>query len=360
MVENIVLAVFVALPLLLAGLTVRFLRADAWRSGLPKWAELVLGNGLVLSLLLSVGLLGGEVYYRFVYDTTDGAALNLTTRKWFERHFHTNNVGLRDNVDYLMQRSDRPRVVFFGDSFTAGHGIADVEDRFANRVRAARPDLEIVVEADLGWGTAHHLWALQKILRTGYRFDTMVLVYLPNDIDDLVPGWSEVMRRHRNDFHPGFLFRHSYLLNTLYAAWYRHTETELERYDDLVVPAYAGRPWQIERRRLMRIKRLAEGAGAQFLVVTFPLFRTLGPDNPYAAVHARLDRFWSDLGVPHLDLLPTFTAHAGEDLVVSPTDNHPNEAAHAIAAREILRFLDENPPTAHRPAATPPPPPAPS
>ena len=40
-----------------------------------------------------------------------------------------------------------------------------------------------------------------------------------------------------------------------------------------------------------------------------------------------------------LDLLPAYRAHRDEDLVVNRFDAHPNERAHAIAAKEILAFL---------------------
>jgi hypothetical protein len=39
--------------------------------------------------------------------------------------------------------------------------------------------------------------------------------------------------------------------------------------------------------------------------------------------------------IPVLDLEPTFRTHAGENLVVSRFDAHPNERAHAIAAEAI-------------------------
>jgi hypothetical protein len=47
------------------------------------------------------------------------------------------------------------------------------------------------------------------------------------------------------------------------------------------------------------------------------------------------------MGVPVLDLLPAFQGRKAKDLWVSPGDHHPNERAHAIAANEIGRFLEE-------------------
>ena len=42
-----------------------------------------------------------------------------------------------------------------------------------------------------------------------------------------------------------------------------------------------------------------------------------------------------------VDLLPAFAGHDGPELWVHPTNQHPNEAGHAIAGRALFEFLDE-------------------
>jgi hypothetical protein len=76
--------------------------------------------------------------------------------------------------------------------------------------------------------------------------------------------------------------------------------------------------------------------------VTFPFVHNLGPDYQYRRVHERLDEAWRDLEVPHLDLLSAFEAHPSANLVVNPRDAHPNERAHAIAAKPIAAFIEAN------------------
>ena len=44
----------------------------------------------------------------------------------------TNSLGFRSNVEFETARGDRPRIIFLGDSFTAGFGV-DNDDRFADR-----------------------------------------------------------------------------------------------------------------------------------------------------------------------------------------------------------------------------------
>jgi hypothetical protein len=46
--------------------------------------------------------------------------------------------------------------------------------------------------------------------------------------------------------------------------------------------------------------------------------------------------------IPLLHLGDALRAHSYADLIVHPIDQHPNERAHAIAARELERFLREH------------------
>lgn len=53
----------------------------------------------------------------------------------------------------------------------------------------------------------------------------------------------------------------------------------------------------------------------------------------------QLNRLWAEQGVPHLDLLTTFSNLPPATLVVNPHDAHPNEHAHGLAAAAIDEFL---------------------
>ena len=81
-------------------------------------------------------------------------------------------------MDYSLELSGKRRITFIGDSFTAGHGVADVEERFVNQIRTMRPDLEIHAIARNGWDTSHEIDNLEKLWQLCYEFDQAVLVYV--------------------------------------------------------------------------------------------------------------------------------------------------------------------------------------
>jgi lysophospholipase L1-like esterase len=337
--ENTLLVAFLLLPHLTGGGAWWFFR---WRRGRQRTlAALIAGNGLILMFLVSLMVVGGEIYFRFVFDETDSFGLTKTTRKWFERHEQMNAVGVRDSIDYRPKIAPgKRRVTFLGDSFTVGHGVPDVEQRFVNRVRAARPGEEVQMLARNGLDTGPEVNALAGVVAVGYQLDTVVLVYCLNDIADLVPEWQGILRRIYAFSRVNFLVEHSYFFNALYFHIRVPRDPELSGYYRFVHDNYEGPIWETQQGRLRQLRDGVRAAGGRLVVVTFPFLHELGPDYRYADVHTRLDELWKSLGVPHLDLLPVFTAHESADLVVNGFDAHPNEFAHGLAADAIGKFLD--------------------
>ena len=341
MEEDILLAVFLGLPIALGVLLQRFFRKQQ-QPKMPGVPRLVAGNALVLSFLCAIVVLLGELHYRFVFDSTDSFGLTKTTKRWFTRHFEINQSGFRDTVDYQRTIPDGiRRVTFLGDSFTVGHGVTNVEDRFANQIRATRPDWEVHVLASPGWDSARELEIMKLYCEQGTQVDVVVLVYGLNDVADIVPEWQEILDRIYRSPKPGYLAQHSYFFNTLYYRWKATHDPETSNYYDFVLENYEGPVWEKQQRRLLALRDYVDSQGGQLFVVTFPFVHDLGQDYPYRSVHARLDEFWGDLEAPHLDLLSAFEADPGAKLVVNSYDAHPNERAHAIAAESIAAFIDE-------------------
>lgn len=310
----------------------------------PSWLRLALGNLLLLGVLAALVFVAGELYYRFVYDEPDGFGVTLVEQAWMRRHYRLNRAGIRDSIDEYAQRPlpGRPRITFFGDSFTNGHGVEDVEERFANRIRARRPDWEVHVFAAGGLDTGHHLEQLQRFAEVGYGFDHLVLVNCLNDIADLVPEWEAIRERIWNAPDPGFWVRNSFFVNLVYYRWKARFDPALSDYFYFVREAYAGPIWEQQAGRLQRIRDVVHGAGGRLRAVTFPFVHALGPDYRFAVAHERLGARWRELGVPHLDLLRSFEALEASELVVSRHDPHPNERAHELASHAIEGFLQAN------------------
>ncbi len=222
------------------------------------WGRLILGNALVLLCLVTPVLLAGETYFRFFYDTTDSLAYTRVSERWVQRHWHVNSAGCRDNVEYSPAlEPGRHRISFVGDSFTAGHGIKDVEDRFANRLRRAHPDWEIHVLASVGLDTGGEVALMKKAFARGYQVDQVVLVYCLNDIGDLMPPQADVTGRVLAELdNSGWLFRDSYMLNLWHHHYTASRDPYLKDYCSFVREAYSGALWEQQKERLKAFRDL--------------------------------------------------------------------------------------------------------
>lgn len=359
--DNLVFAVFCLIPLVaLFALILFFRKRPQDKTKKTRWPRLLLGNLLTLVLLGSLALLAGETYFRFFYDTTDAFTLTKTSQRWFQRHYRTNNLAVRDDHDYVatLQPPFERRITFIGDSFTAGHGIVNLRDRFAERIGRQHPKWEIHVLARLGADTGDELDYLRKLADAGYQFDQVVLVYCLNDIDDVIPEWAERYKKINQELRrnrPGFLFEHSFLLNTIYYRLRLLAFPEIRNYYEGDRAAYFGAPWEAQKPRLQAMRDVVQENGGHLLVVTFPFLHLMGPNYEFRDVHQRLDAFWQSMGVPQLDLSQVFEPYRRRQLTVNALNAHPNEYADALAAAAIGPFLEQHitPRAAPAPASSP-------
>jgi hypothetical protein len=333
------------MPLVSGALLFLFARQRRNQAHPAGAGALILGNSLLLLFLLSVGLLAGETWFRFFYDTTDSLGTTRVCERWVQRHWRTNQAGCRDDIEYVPAlQPGRRRVSFLGDSFTAGHGIKEVADRFSNRLRRTRPEWEVHVLAGVGLDTGGELALMKKAFNRGYQVNDVVLVYCLNDLGDLLTEQGQAFSGvfDQMELNPWFA-RHSYFVNLFYSRFQAARNPFVRDYFSFVQHGYRGPIWERQKQRLTELRDLVQAHGGRLWVVTFPFLHTLQPDEGNRYAHEELGRFWRTLGVPHLDLLPIYKNLRPEQLTVNRYDAHPNERAHRMAAQAIGRFLTEDP-----------------
>jgi lysophospholipase L1-like esterase len=302
-------------------------------------------NLTALMFLVSTFFFLGETYFRLFVDTTDSFGLNKITQRWGNRYYQFNNLGARDNLDYELNLAPgKRRITFVGDSFTAGHGITDVEHRFANLIRQHNPEWEVHVMAANGMETVDELDLIQKLSKVDqYQFDLVVLVYNLNDIAYLLPKTEEIYQRvYSFEKRLNYLGKNSYFINTLFFRWVASRDPDIRHYYHYVKEGYFSTKWETQAANLTALNDYLEQQGSRLMVVTFPFLQNFGGNGEFKEVHIKLAALWKSLSVPHLDLLQVYRKRQDEKLVVNAYDAHPNETAHGIAAKIIEKFVRKN------------------
>jgi hypothetical protein len=330
-----------ALPVVLGLATLGFFRSRVRGRARVGFVGLAVGNLLLLLALAFVLLLAFETQLRFCYDASDGDNRTRVSKRWFERHWRDNSFGVRDDVDYALRPAPgRRRISFVGDSFTAGHGVANVAVRYPNLLRARHPEWEVHALAIPGLETPEETKLLRDLIARGYVLDVVVLEYYVENVGRFVPELREYFRALEAPMPQPlrFLMEHSFALDTfayraqtrwMYASGY---------WSGVYARAFAGEPWLAQQAAFDRFRQLVERNAGTFAVITFP---TLAGVEGRSAMLQRIDAFWAERGVPHLDLLPVYEPYAARELVANPHDAHPGELAHRLAADAVERFLVE-------------------
>ncbi|MGB2984953.1 MAG: SGNH/GDSL hydrolase family protein [Phycisphaerae bacterium] len=300
---------------------------------------LAMGNGLVFICMLGFAALAAESYFRFVCVETDPFGWSLPAQRWFALHARLNSLGCRDVEWSVKKPSGVRRIAFVGDSFTYGWGIEDVGNRFSDRVgamfdRASPGTVQVMNVAKAGWDTGAQLQPIKDMIAI-YGVDEVVLCYVANDIEELLPKTDDFNPVHppqRRWFNPDS----SCLVDYLYRRIWMPRAPTVRGYHDWLAEGFADS--EVRRRhcdQLGAIIRHCRDQGVTIRAVLLPFILTRGEKFQPTSVHAMLRRFFEAGQVAVLDLLPTIAGEDPADLVVNGHDAHPNEQANELFAEAI-------------------------
>ena len=309
-------------------------RLGYWNAALSCWMFLAF-------------LTGCELCFALFVDHTDAMNATNISKRWIVRHIDKaqNNIGFRDVHDFP-KRLPRgvKRICFFGDSFTAGHGVADMSARFTDligeRLEEVHPGKYVVANmGQLGYEAALVEALVRAALLKDNQIDMAVYVYMMNDIEGFDPRTQEAIKHIQKKQPPFWLFKDTYFFNWLYFRMVEATGPRAGGYFSHLVDSYNSESWEHLANKLRQLHEDCRSRGVDFRMVLFPFLHDLGPGYPFKSAHAKLVRFCEAEGIPVLDLEPVLEPHAREGLEVNPYDAHPNERAHKLAAEAIEKHL---------------------
>ncbi len=313
-----------------------------------RWRKsgLALGNSLIFLSLLGIVSLAAESYIRFTVVETDAFGMSLPARRWFALHTRLNEMGCRDK-EWSVDKSDGiPRIAFVGDSFAYGWGIKDVANRFTDIIQARfdkkQPHhTEVMNVAKPGWGTEKQINPIEDMIDR-YHVDEIVLCYVPNDIERLLPTSQEFnpTKPPNSGF---FNLDSSCLVDYLYRRVWLPRIPTVRVYHDWLANGYSDPEiWNLQQQQLESIAHYCRQHDVTLRVVLLPFIKTGGQKYDAPSLHSALTNFFNDINVDVLDLLPEISNVDSQSLVVNKLDAHPNEKAHAIFAEAIWNAFYKN------------------
>lgn len=309
--------------------------------------------GMLLALAaVGVSLLLAEGVARQRWEAPWYQRLLTEQRGWQRPHHRLNRFGLRGPDVEVPKPPGVRRVLVLGDSFTYGLGVRNerapfpaVLQRELNRDwPRGRGPYEVLNGGISGSLTGQWVDLLRRV-GPQLEPDVVLAVFFLRDgtRDRTISDFFGVIRdeiAQRNA--DSALYQLSYLVR-----WIRDLQDRrrvARAYTETLLDAYFGSPeqtvqWDLAQRHLLMLRDMARAQGAVFGLAVFPMLVELDEGYPFRAVSDLLMEFAAARGIPAHDLLPAFLGREAADLWVSPLDQHPNEAGHAVAADSLLPFV---------------------
>ncbi len=301
--------------------------------------RLVVGNALVTLCLLGVAAILGETYLRFLSIETDSFGTSLASRRWFLVNVDYNAWNCRDREWRTPKPEGLHRIAFVGDSYTLGWGVDRVEDRFTDILgerlgRASVGRVEVLNVAKGGWGTQDQVQPIRDVIDE-LGVDEVVLCFLPNDIEKLVPKpefGDPTSPPQQTFFNP----ESSWLFDHLYRRVYTPLLASVRNYHDWLASGYESPA--VVAEELGYIDEIVEACrerNVRLRVALLPFIKTSGTAWSSSRIHTQVRGWFAERGIEVVDLLPVIEGHEPDALVVNSADAHPNVAAHRLFADRI-------------------------
>jgi len=262
-------------------------------------------------------------------------------------HVH-NSVGWRDVEHTLAKPPGTYRILGLGDSYLWGQGVRR-EDICLTRLggmlqKHAPPGLRIET-INSGQNAFNTVDERNSLRARGllYAPDLVIVHFVPNDVEpdvlqrgpkvDLFVDYLAAYMR------PDWLTQRSRLWAWTKQRCLRAMNSKAYLEQSLASFQEHDEKWTQCRDALIDIQEICRQAGAQLVVVIFPFFIDLDGDYPFQPIHDRVKGLGRERGIPVLDLREAYRDYRGPELWVHPTDEHPNEIAHGLAAKAMAEFL---------------------
>lgn len=305
-----------------------------------------LNIGLALCFVFLI-LVFAEFAFAFFYVQTDAFNMTSSSRRWFHLYLENqrNEFGARDTEEFVKRLPDgEKRICFIGDSFTVGHGIKNIEDRFSNIIENKLNEnssikYHVANLGDPGLEIAQIEARTRGTIQQGYQVDQLIYVMCLNDIEGYDTESQEKLKKLGDVGPKNFFLKYSFLPNWLYFRYLQYSQKEVHDYYPHLARSYETFAWTGFSRKLRDLAGICESNGIKFSVVIFPFLHDLTADSSFIAVHQKVKQFCEENQIPVVDLEPTMRKHADENLTVNRFDAHPNETANEYAAEAIYQGL---------------------
>lgn len=254
--------------------------------------------------------------------------------------YRINNLGLRGPDVVIPKPPDVYRILCLGDSFTFGEGVKG-EDTYSARLpeflRSSRNSAKIeVINGGVQAYGVREAVTLYAILGEKLQPDVVVYGFVLNDVTE----FAETIRQNdakNREAELSWPAQHLRMWEIVERS--RLARRQQEEFFELTRRSFQSPYWQECQELLQGMARVAREDHFRFVVMVFPIFTGLEGEYPFKDLHQQISQACQAAGCEFIDLLEVYRGLRSDTLWVHPTDQHPNEMAHRLAAKRLADYL---------------------
>jgi hypothetical protein len=292
----------------------------------------LLQNALLSVVSLGYVLLASEFAFMFIPKSSNSGKV-LSAKIWEKYWWRENSDGFRDE-EFSQKDNIKKKLVFIGDSFTAGQGIKNPENRFSNLVAQAVEDsFEMYNMGQSGSNTEGHAALIQSL---SFTPDIIVYQFFVDDIKDTRIRIDGVYPHTAlYDDCPSFLvplIEHSYFLNYIYWMYPHSLISDYKKYlaDSYESPRIAQAHGAVNNR----IIEYCMGKNIRLVYLFIPLPSEYEFSNQY---YKTFEKTCRESGCLAINISAALEKHPVSSIIINRSDYHLNEKGNKLVASEILR-----------------------
>ncbi|NIT60068.1 MAG: hypothetical protein GWN00_28775 [Aliifodinibius sp.] len=242
-----------------------------------------------------------------------------------------NSDGLRDK-EYPVERGQKYRIIFLGDSITFGWGV-EKEDTFETLLEVKLNEIKPTEVLNFGTGNYNSEQEVNLFFKKGQKYKPahIVLFYFINDAE-ITPQKSKWEFLSHSRVITFFWSRIQGLMANL-----SESKSFKSYYSGLYSDDQQG--WINTKKALTQMAQYSRANQIRFDVILLPELHNLN-DYPLKAEHAKIITFLNENNINGIDLVPFFSSvEDPQELWVAADDAHPNKKAHQMIADFSFDFI---------------------
>ena len=298
-------------------------------------AKGLIPNIITLIVPLFITLIFLEMIFMYIPQSHEGV-LSKASQIWWEKYWKpVNALGYHDRE--VTKEPGKKNILFVGDSFAAGHGLENVDERFSNII-GSRLGTDKYRVYNLGISGADTRDEARRLKEFPVKPDIIVLQYFPNDIEKAgrEKGLSLSGAEPYSDLKGSslMLIKRFYLPNFIY---WQLPHASFGTFENFVQTSYTDTTvLNSHLRDLSKILAYRDSTGAKMYAVFIPFLFQLDKSAGYTKP---VEEYLKKNGVTVVELTKDIVRIPEKERVVGKNDGHGSAKLNEVIAEKLLKVM---------------------